>query len=106
MKSGISRRMLTVLVGVLILAMAVAPASYAGEDGDQPATTHSSGSGGSDSGSGSGGVQTGAGGMASVTSGSDMTLPLLLAGTGVIVLTAAGGLSIRRRETSNSGARF
>jgi uncharacterized protein len=104
MKSGITRRMLTILVGVLILAMAVAPASYAGEDGDQPATT-SGGSGGSDSGSGSGGVQTGAGGMASAMPGSDMTLPLLLAGTGLIVLTAAGGLSIRRREASD-GARF
>ncbi len=103
--SGISRRMLTVLVGVLILAMAVAPASYAGEDGDQPATTSSGGSGGSDSGSGSGGVQSGGGGMAAATPSSDATLPLLLAGTGVIVLTA-GGLAIRRRETSHDGARF
>jgi hypothetical protein len=99
MKAKATRRMLAALMAVLVLAMAVAPMSYAGEDGGDdgnPATTTSGGSGGSDTGSASGGVAAGAGGM-SVAPGSDVTLTELLAGGGVLVLSAAAGLAYWRR---------
>jgi hypothetical protein len=103
MNSAVSRRLLGSTLGLLAIGAAVAPAAYAGEDGDggDGTTTHTwtssdSGGGSGDSGSASGGVAAGAGGM-SVAASKDMIVPELLAGTGVLVLSAAG-LAFRRRS--------
>jgi hypothetical protein len=89
-------RMLALGASIVVLVLALAPASFAGEDGDdQPRTHHSSGGGG-DTGSASGGAETGFGGMVANTNGS-MTLPFALASGGLVVLTVAGGLASRRR---------
>ena len=84
------RRVLVVLGSVLVLVLSFAPAAFAGED-DETETT-----GGGDTGGAAGGVGTGAGGTASTTDGS-MMLPFALGVGGVLVLTAAGGLALRRR---------
>jgi hypothetical protein len=90
-------RMLALGASIVVLVLALAPASFAGEDGDdQPRTHHSSGGGGGDTGSASGGAETGFGGMVANTNGS-MTLPFALASGGLVVLTVAGGLASRRR---------
>jgi len=107
MKAKATRRLLAALMAMLVLAMAVAPMSYAGEDGGDdgtpPATTNASGgSGGSDTGSASGGVAAGAGGM-SVAPNRDATLSELLAGGGVLVLSAAAGLAYWRRGELGAG---
>jgi hypothetical protein len=99
MNSGVRKRILALVIGVLAMTLAFAPASYAGEDdsSDSPTTTSSGGSGSSDTGSASGGVATGYGGMA-VAPGQDMLVPALLTGGGILVLSAAGGIALRRRH--------
>jgi hypothetical protein len=89
-------RMLALAASIVVLVLALAPASFAGEDGDDQPRTHSSGGGGGDTGSASGGAETGIGGMVANTNGS-MTLPFALASGGLVVLTVAGRLASRRR---------
>jgi hypothetical protein len=96
-----------VALGACILAMlAIVPASFAGEDGDDEDSTpvthvqSAAGGGGGDTGSASGGVQTGFGGMA--TAGSGSTLALELAAGGAVLLLTAGGLSVRRRAAERA----
>jgi hypothetical protein len=101
MNSAVTKRVLALVIGVVTMVMAIAPAAYAGEsDGGSThrrTFTTSGGSGGSgDSGSASGGVGAGAGGMA-VTGGQDLMVPALLTGAGLLVLSA-GGFAFRRRN--------
>ena len=86
------KRMLVLAVSAVTLALAIVPAGYAGEDDQQTRTT-----GGSDTGSGSGGAGTGLGATASSSDDGTM-LSIGLAGGGVLILTAAG-LASRRRRT-------
>jgi hypothetical protein len=116
MSSKPFKRLLLVGATALTLVLAVAPASYAGEDdGDDtttteqpaaapaPATEESSSSSSSSSSSGSsdtqvavGGVQTGGGGMASATDANTL-LPLSIGGAIVLLSSAGvGGLAFRR----------
>jgi uncharacterized membrane protein YphA (DoxX/SURF4 family) len=108
-------RLLLIGTTVLALVLAIAPASFAGEDdgGDGDTTTteqpapapapeqssssNSSGGGSSDSQVAVGGVQTGFGGMASAGDANVM-LPLSIGG-GLVLLASAGAgtLAIRRR---------
>lgn len=107
------RRLLLIAVSALTLALAIAPAGFAGEDDDDDTTTteapaapveENSGSESSSSGGSSDtqvavkGVQTGAGGMASADAVS-ILLPVGLGGAGIILLasTGAGALAIRRK---------
>lgn len=96
------RRMLVVLGTVFVLVMSFAPAAFAGEDDDEEEGGGGGGQvysgGGGDSGSASGGIQTGAGAMATVRPDGSMLLPFALAGGGALVLTAAGGLALRRQN--------
>jgi hypothetical protein len=85
------KRMLVLAVSAVTLALAIVPAGYAGED-DSTRTT-----GGSDTGSGSGGAGTGLGATASSSDDGTM-VSIGLAGGGVLILTAAG-LASRRRKT-------
>ena len=78
-------RHIAVLTCILIFVLSFAPAVFAGEDG-----TDTTGDGGG----AVGGVGTGAGGSA--TDGSLLLVGALTAG-GVLALTAAGTLVIRRR---------
>jgi hypothetical protein len=100
MNSAVTKRVLALVIGVVTMVMAIAPAAYAGEDGGSThhrRTFTSSGSGGSgDSGSASGGVGAGAGGMA-LKGGQDLMVPALLTGAGLLVLSA-GGFAFRRRN--------
>jgi hypothetical protein len=112
------KRLLLIGVTMLALVLVIAPAGFAGEDdGSDDSTTtteqtapapapeqSSSSSSSSSSGGGSsdtkvavGGVQTGAGGMASVSEPGVM-LPVAIGGT-LVLLSAvgAGGLAFRRR---------
>jgi hypothetical protein len=112
------KRLLLIGLTVLALVLVIAPAGFAGEDdgsGDDTTPTQttpapapapqesssssssSSGSGGSDTQVAVGGVQTGAGGMASV-SDPNVMLPVAIGGT-LVLLSAvgAGGLAFRRR---------
>jgi hypothetical protein len=89
------KRIAVLMVSALVLAFAVVPAAFAGED--NCSDDNSCKSGGSDTGSASGGAQTGFGGMAATTNDGS-TLAIALAGGGVLVLTAAGFAS-RRRDT-------
>lgn len=93
-------RLLMLAASVIVLVLAFAPASFAGEDGcDDDSCGHSGGGGGGggDTGSASGGAQTGFGGVVAATDGS-MTVPFALATGGVVFLTVAGGLASRRRR--------
>ena len=94
------RRMLVLAGSILILVLAFAPASFAGGC-DEDEEDCGGGGGGvaasSDSGSAVGGVATGFGGMASVDQG-HVLLPIGLAGGAVLLLTAAGGLAVRRQH--------
>jgi hypothetical protein len=109
------KRLLLIGITVLALVLVIAPAGFAGEDdgSDDTTTTQttpapapapeesssssSSSSGGSDTQVAVGGVQTGAGGMASV-SDPNVMLPVAIGGT-LVLLSAvgAGGLAFRRR---------
>ena len=103
------RRLLVVLGTVFVLVMSFAPAAFAGGDdgcdddegcgGGGGGGAQVSSGGGGDTGSASGGIQTGAGAMASsVSPDGSMVLPFALAGGGALVLTAAGGLALRRQN--------
>ena len=85
-------RGLLFLCSVLILVASFAPAAFAGEDEDDNGDN-------GDNGGAVGGVETGVGGMASPGSDGSMVLPIALAGGGALVLTAAGGLALRRRTS-------
>jgi hypothetical protein len=107
------KRLLLIGVTALTLVLAIAPASFAGEDGGDDTTTttestpapapapapqqSSSNSGSSDHKVAKGGVQTGLGGMASANDANVM-LPLSIGGA-LVLLSAvgAGGLAFRRR---------
>ena len=96
METKALKRFLAVAASLVTLAFVAAPISLAGEDEEDSTPRRSSGGGSADSGSASGGVATGVGGMvASVEPGS--SIPLALAGGGVIVLTL-GGLASRKRR--------
>ena len=82
------RRLLAVVLTIFAVALIAAPVSFAGED---DATSD-------DSGSAAGGVATGAGGMSS-NSGDRSLTAALLAGSGILVLTAAG-FAVRRRPSN------
>lgn len=102
MKSKSLRRMLVLAGSILILVLAFAPASFAGgcDDDDEDCGSGGGGSGAAasnDSGSAVGGVQTGFGGMATSDS-SKILLPMGLAGGGVLLLSIAGGLAVRRQN--------
>jgi hypothetical protein len=99
MKTKSFRRMLVLAGSILILVLAFAPASFAGgcDDDEEDCGGGSGVAGSTDSGSASGGVATGLGGMASVEGGK-ILLPLTLAGGAVVLLTAAGGLAVRRQD--------
>ena len=110
------KRLMLIGFTVLALVLVIAPAGFAGEDdGDDDTTTteqpapapapapeessssSSSSSGSSDTQVAVGGVQTGAGGMASV-SDPNVMVPVAIGGT-LVLLSAvgAGGLAFRRR---------
>ena len=84
MKGKSFKRVLVVAASVLVLVLAFAPVGYAGEDTDTE-----------DGGGAAGGAGTGAGGMAG---GESMVLPFSLGAGGVLLLTLAGGLAMRRRS--------
>jgi hypothetical protein len=94
------RRLIVTFASVMMLVLAFAPLSYAGEDGcddDSCGTSHASGGGGSDTGSAKGGAQTGFGGVLAANDG-NVTAPFTLASGGVVLLTLAGGLALRGRR--------
>ena len=101
------KRLLFLAALVMVFVLALAPASFAGED-DGPtqqgevlgaATTSSnSGSSSSDTGHAKGGIQTGFGGMATA-SGPDMLLVLALTAGGFVVLAGAAGIAPAYRRS-------
>ena len=104
MKTKSLRRMLVLVGSIVVLVLAFAPVALAGEDGcDDDSGCGGGGggastlSGGSDTGSAVGGVQTGFGGMATSDS-TKILLPMSLAGGGVLLLSIAGGLAVRRQN--------
>jgi hypothetical protein len=107
------KRLLLIGVTALTLVLAIAPASFAGEDdgGDDTTTTtqstpapapvqstqQSSSSSSSDHKVAKGGVQTGAGGMATA-SDANIMLPVTIGGALILLSSVgAGGLAFRRR---------
>src|SRR5438874_69172 len=114
MFSKFFKRLLLIGVTALTLVFAIAPASFAGEDGGDSTTTtettpapapapafapqqSSSNSGSSDYKVAKGGVQTGLGGMASANDANVM-LPLSIGGALILLSSVgAGGLAFRRR---------
>jgi hypothetical protein len=90
------RRLIVTFGAVMMLVLAFAPVSFAGEDGCGDDNSCKS-SGGSDTGSASGGAQTGFGGVVAAESGSIAT-PLTLASGAVVLLTLAGGAGLRARR--------
>ena len=109
------KRLLLIGVTALTLVLAIAPASFAGEDdgGDDTTTTEStpapapeqsapqqsssSSSSSSDHKVAKGGVQTGFGGMASA-SDANVMLPVTIGGALILLSSVgAGGLAFRRR---------
>jgi hypothetical protein len=97
MKSKSLRRMLVLAGSIVVLVLAFAPASFAGGCDDEDEDCGSGGAASGDTGSASGGVQTGFGGMATSDS-SKILLPMSLAGGGVLLLSIAGGLAVRRQN--------
>jgi hypothetical protein len=102
MKSKSLKRTLVLAGSILILVLAFAPASFAGGcDDDEEDCGGGGGSApalsGGDSGSAEGGVQTGFGSMATSDS-SKILLPMSLVGGGVLLLSIAGGLAVRRQN--------
>jgi hypothetical protein len=89
------RRIIVTFASVMMLVLAFAPLSFAGEDGcsDDNSCT----SGGSDTGSAGGGAQTGFGGVIASTE-SNIAIPIALAGGGLALLTIAGGMGLRARR--------
>jgi hypothetical protein len=104
------KRLLLIGVTALTLVLAIAPASFAGEDdgGDDTTTTtqstpasapvqQSSSSSSSDHKVAKGGVQTGAGGMATA-SDANIMLPVTIGGALILLSSVgAGSLAFRRR---------
>jgi hypothetical protein len=89
------RRLIVTFGVVMMLVLAFASASFAGEDG----CSNDNSCGGSDTGSASGGAQTGFGGAVVAKSGTgDITTPLTLASGAVVMLTIAGGAAFRARR--------
>ena len=85
------RRLLVTIAACALLAVALAPVSFAGEDDTE--TT-----GGSDGGAAGGGAGTGAGGTATKSDGS-LVVPFALAGGGLVLLVLTYGAgSLRRRS--------
>jgi hypothetical protein len=97
MKSKSLRRMLVLAGSILILVLAFAPASFAGGCDDDEECSGGGGAASSDTSSAAGGVQTGFGGMATSDS-RKILLPMSLAGGGVLLLSIAGGLAVRRQS--------
>jgi hypothetical protein len=93
------RRLMFIFASVMVLVLAFAPLSFAGEDGcdDDSCSSSSSSGGGSDTGSASGGAQTGFGG-AVVKSDGSLAIPLTLAGGSVVLLAVAGAFGTRARR--------
>jgi hypothetical protein len=94
------RRGIVTLAAVMMLVLAFASTSFAGEDDgcDDDSCSSAAGSGGgSDTGSATGGAQTGLGG-AVVKSDGSMLIPLTLAGGSVVLLTLAGAAGMRARR--------
>lgn len=82
------RRLLVTIAACMALAVALAPVSFAGEDG-----TETNGDGGA----AGGGAGTGAGGMAN--DGSSVVVPFAVAGGGLLFFALAFGAgSLRRRS--------
>jgi hypothetical protein len=100
MEAKVLKRFLAVTASLVTLAFVAAPISLAGEDEDDDGggtpRRHATSGGGGDSGSASGGVQTGFGGMVASTE-PGTSIPLALAGGGVVFLTL-GGLASRKRR--------
>lgn len=88
--TGSIRRLLVTIAAFALLAVALAPAGFAGGEDDDGTT--------GDSGAASGGVQTGGGGMVAATSDGSVALPLALAGGGLVMLTFGAGILRRRSE--------
>jgi hypothetical protein len=94
------RRVIVTLAAVMLLVLAFASTSFAGEDGcsdDNSCSTAASSGGGSDTGSATGAAQTGFGGAVLKSDGST-AIPLALAGGSVALLTLAGAAGIRARR--------
>ena len=94
------RRVIVTLAAVMMLVLAFASTSFAGEDDgcdDDSCSTAASSGGGSDTGSATGGAQTGLGGAVVKSDGSIVT-PLMLASGSVVLLTLAGAAGVRARR--------
>ena len=92
-------RVIVTLAAVMMLVLAFASTSFAGEDGcdDDSCSSGASSGGGSDTGSATGAAQTGFGG-AVVKSDGSIVIPLTLAGGSVVLLTLAGAAGMRARR--------
>jgi hypothetical protein len=93
------RRLIVTFASVMMLVLAFAPLSFAGEDGcdSDNGCGHATGGGGSDTGSAKGGAQTGFGGVLAANDG-NVSIPFTLASGGAVLLTLAGGLALRGRR--------
>jgi hypothetical protein len=92
------RRLVVTFASVMMLVLAFAPMSFAGEDGcDDDSCASSGGGGGGDTGSAVGGAQTGFGG-AFVASDGTIAVPLALASGSVLMLTLAAVTARRTRR--------
>jgi hypothetical protein len=93
------RRLVVTFASVMMLVLAFAPMSFAGEDGcdDDSCASGGGGGGGADTGSAVGGAQTGFGG-AFVASDGTIAVPLALASGSVLMLTLAAVTARRTRR--------
>jgi hypothetical protein len=91
------RRLVVTFASVMMLVLAFAPMSFAGEDGCDDDSCASGGGGGADTGSAVGGAQTGFGG-AFVASDGTIAVPLALASGSVVLLTLAAVAARRTRR--------
>jgi hypothetical protein len=95
------RRLVVTFASVMMLVLAFAPMSFAGEDGCDDDSCASSGGGGGggggDTGSAVGGAQTGFGG-AFVASDGTIAVPFALASGSVLMLTLAAVTARRTRR--------
>jgi hypothetical protein len=92
------RRLVVTFASVMMLVLAFAPMSFAGEDGcDDDSCASGGGGGGGDTGSAVGGAQTGFGG-AFVASDGTIAVPLALASGSVVLLTLAAVAARRTRR--------
>jgi hypothetical protein len=93
------RRLVVTFASVMMLVLAFAPMSFAGEDGcdDDSCASGGGGGGGADTGSAVGGAQTGFGG-AFVASDGTIAVPFALASGSVVLLTLAAVAARRTRR--------